>query len=160
MTSDRNLQFIKEKITAVKSAIMYSMSNDLIKIPNSIVTAVDVDDEGHLWFVCTPPALGLEYCSNSFPARLHFYRKGTTFHIAVSGKAEIVNAAYEDMDRKGLLLMRMDMANIEYTEPTLNSKSPVDLWIEKAYDWVLRKVGTPHNNKPVLSRLHSVNQSN
>jgi len=159
MTPDRNLQFIKEKITAVKSAIMYSMSNDLIKIPNSIVTAVNVDEEGQLWFVCNPPALGLEYCSSTFPARLHFYKKGTHYHINVSGKAEIVSSDYADSDKKGQLLIRMDMTNVEYTEPTVSTKSPVDLWIEKAYDWVLRKVGTPHNTKPVLSRLHSMNQN-
>lgn len=138
---------------------MYSMSNDLIKLPNSIVTAVNVDEEGQLWFVCTPPALGMEYFSNTFPARLHFYRKGTHYHIEVSGRAEIVSSDYADMDKTGLLLIRMDMANVEYTEPSVKAKAPVDIWIEKAYDWVLRKVATNHSSKPVLSRMQSMNQS-
>ena len=91
MRNDPNLQFIREKIYHVRSAIMYSMSNDLVKLPNNIVTALRVDNEGNLWFSCSRPAEYVEHCEKSFPARLHFHRKGASFHIEVSGKATIVN---------------------------------------------------------------------
>ena len=159
MNTDNNLDFIRQKIDIVKSAIMYSMSNDLIKLPNSIVNAVKVDDEGQLWFVCSRPALGMDYCSTSFPARLHFYRKGTFFHLEVSGRAEIVSTDYVSDGKSDQLLIRMDMSSVEYTEPTVKPKAAVDVWMEKAYGWVLRKVATSHSNKPVLSRLQSFNQS-
>ena len=55
MSTDTNLQFIREKIYTVKSAIMYSMSNELIKLPNCLVEAVKVDNEGQLWFLCKAP---------------------------------------------------------------------------------------------------------
>jgi hypothetical protein len=75
-TTDSNLQFIREKIYQVRSAIMYSMSNELVKIPNNIITAVKVDEEGQLWFISKRPVQDLEQCEQSFPVRLHFFVKG------------------------------------------------------------------------------------
>ena len=46
MSNDTNLQFIRERINQVRSAIMYSYSDDVIKLPNNIVSAVKVDEEG------------------------------------------------------------------------------------------------------------------
>src|SRR4030095_4399493 len=90
MATDSNLQFIREKIYKVRSAIMYSMSDEVIKFPNSIVTAVRVDDEGQLWFLCKKPMIWVNECEQHFPARLKFYRKGVSFFVEVSGKATIV----------------------------------------------------------------------
>jgi general stress protein 26 len=91
MATDSNLQFIREKIYQVRSAIMYSMSDEVIKFPNSIATAVRVDDEGQLWFLCKKPVQFVSECEQNFPARLKFYRKGISFFLEVSGKATIVN---------------------------------------------------------------------
>ncbi len=158
--TDTNLQFIREKIYRVRSAIMYSMTDELIKLPNSIITAIKVDDEGQLWFLCNRPAHSLEYCSQTFPVRLHFYRKGTFFHLEISGKAEIVNNNYvgEEGQPKPLLI-KMSMANIEYTEQEDKRKSTVEQWLDKAYGWAARHIAVSHNSKPVLSRLQSMNQS-
>src|SRR5258706_11538345 len=94
MTNDSNLQFIREKILQIRSAVMYSMSNALVKIPNNIVTAINVDDEGHLWFLSKRPLQYVEQCEQNFPARLVFYRKGIPFYVEVSGNAIIVNNGY------------------------------------------------------------------
>jgi general stress protein 26 len=106
MLTDNNLQFIRQKIYRVRSAIMYSMSNELIKIPNCLVEAVNVDNEGQLWFICKPPSHRVDQCVSSFPARLHFYRKGTFFHIEVSGKATIMNEIGSDNSTERKLLIK------------------------------------------------------
>ena len=156
MSPDTNLQFIREKIYKVRTAIMYSMSNDLIRLPNSIITAVKVDEEGQLWFLCNKPAQPLEQCPQSFPVRLHFYRKGTFFHLEISGKAEIVNNNYVGpTDQQKPLLIKMNMMNVEYTEQSERRKSAIEVWFEKAYAWLLQHLAIPHESKPVLSRLQN-----
>jgi hypothetical protein len=159
MSTDYNLQFIKEKIYAVRSAIMYSMSNELIKIPNCLITAVNIDNEGRLWFICKPPAYQIEQCDKSFPARLHFYRKGTLFHIEVSGKATIMNHVYTDNSKEKNLLIRMTMNTVEYTEPVEKKKTKVESILEEGYKWLLRTIAVPHDRKPILSKLQSMNRA-
>ena len=159
MTNDINLQFIREKIYTVRSAIMYSMSNELIKLPNCIVTAVKVDNEGQLWFTCKPPGYEVDQCASSFPARLHFYRKGTFFHIEVSGKATIMNDVYTDNQKEKSLLVKMTMNSVEYTEPQEKKRSRIDAIMEQGYRWLLRNIASPHDRRPVLSKLQSMNRS-
>ena len=55
MCQNREFKFIREKVYGLHSAVMYSMSNELIKIPNNIITAVKVDEEGQLWFISKRP---------------------------------------------------------------------------------------------------------
>jgi general stress protein 26 len=159
MSTDNNLQFIREKINTVKSAIMYSMSNELIKIPNCIVEAVEVDNEGQLWFICKPPVHQLDQCETSFPARLHFYRKGTFFHIEVSGKATIVNNVYTDNSKEQSLLIKMTMSTVEYTEPQERKRTKVETMLESGYRWLLRTIAIPHDQRSILSKMHTMNRA-
>lgn len=159
MSTDNNLQFIRKKIYAVKSAIMYSMSNELIKIPNCLVEAVKVDNDGHLWFICKSPSHQLDQCESSFPARLHFYRKGTFFHIEVSGKATIMNQIHADDSKEKSLLIKMTMNTVEYTEPQEKKKSKVEAILENGYKWMLRTIAIPHDHRGVLSKLQSMNRA-
>jgi hypothetical protein len=162
-TRDNNLQFIREKIYEIKSAVMYSMSNELVKIPNSLVTVLKVDDEGHVWFLCNPPTFRIDECECVFPARLHFYRKGKFFHIEVSGRAVIMNKDYPlhsasategEQKKERPVLIKMSMQDIEYT--VIHEKRPktrVETMLENGYKWLLRTVAIPRTEKSVLSRL-------
>jgi len=162
-TTDSNLQFIREKIYQVRSAIMYSMSNEVVKMPNNIVTAVKVDDEGQLWFVSRHPAQNIDQCEESFPARLHFYRKGTSFFLVVSGKATIVNKAFtainepgciEDNKKETPVLIKMTMLNIEYTEPAAQrEKNKLEIFLENSYKWLLHTVAFHRHSKSVFQKL-------
>lgn len=152
MASDSNLNEIRNKIYQLRTAIMYSMSNELCKLPNSIVTALQVDDEGQLWFVCPRPLLGSYEDEQSFPVRLHFYRKGFFFHLEVSGKATITNeSAFDELpgnipEKEKLILIRMTMNSIECTEPYEKRKrNKVEIFIEQGYNWMLRHIAIPHS---------------
>jgi hypothetical protein len=150
MSNDTNLQFIREKINQVRSAIMYSSSNELIRLPNNIVSAVNVDEEGQLWFVCDRPRYQPELYPSSFPARLHFYRKGQFFHIEVSGPARIVNNVQHDSIAAGdRMLIKMEMKNIIYTEAPSKQKSALEIWLNKTSRWILDHSGVSKRNRPL-----------
>jgi hypothetical protein len=157
--TDTNLNEIRRKILRLRTAIMYSLSDDLLRVPNSIVTALRVDNEGQIWFVCEKPVLDIAEYDRSFPARLHFYHKGVFFHVEVSGKANIVEEDYtgylpfEMAGRGNLMLIRMTMNAVEYTEPLgKKERSRFEQVLERGYNWMLRNIAWPHAEKPVLSK--------
>ena len=157
MTTDPNLQFIREKITQLRTAVMYSMSNSLVKLPNDIVSLVKMDEEGQLWFLAHFPSQSLSQCERVFPVRLHFFRKGHDYFVEVSGKATIESDMAEpamEGDNKTAVLVKMTMRNIEYKEPHAVNKTRLQLLVEKSYQWMLRHVGFSHTEGSVFSKLH------
>jgi len=155
MTMDNNLQFIREKIYEIKTAVMYSMSNGVVRLPNSIVSVVKVDEEAQLWFLCTPPVRQLDAAECVFPARLHFYRKGKFFHVEVSGKATIMNNESGLYNSDKPLLIKMNMTNVEYNESQeRKAKGKIESFLGETYKWILRTIAIPRHEKSVLSKLH------
>jgi len=52
-----------------------------------------------------------------------------------------------------VLLVRMSMNSIEYTEPYgKNEKSRFELLVEKGYKWMLRNIALPHHSKPAFNK--------
>jgi hypothetical protein len=164
MVNDTNLQFIREKIIQLRSAVMYVASDELVKLGNDVVTAIRVDDEGQLWFVTHNPPHRIEECEQTFPARLCFYRKGVDFSMEISGKANIVNYNYsydqtgsgkiDGSKKPGKVLVKLSMINIEYLEPHARRvKSKVEIVLENWYNWFLRTVSVQHDSESVLKKL-------
>lgn len=159
MSRDNNLQFISQKISQLRTAILYSMSNELIRLPNCIAMALKVDEEGYLWFVCDKPAHQVEQCADTFPVKLHFYKKGVLYHVEVNGTAQIVNNDYKgDSEFAKPLLLKMDMASIEYTETGKVGKRKAELFMEKAFHWVVSHIAIPRPQKSVLHQLQAMNR--
>ena len=162
MTTDPNLQFITQKINQLRSAVMYSMSNSLVKLPNDIVSLVKTDGEGQLWFLAHFPSQSLAECERDFPVRLHFFRKGVDFFVEISGKATIestmdepVNLPDEVLSAKRAVLVKMTMKNIEYKEPhARKDKTRLQLLVEKSYKWMLRNVGFTHTEGSIFGKIH------
>ena len=151
--SDTNFQFISEKISQLRSAVMYSLSNSLVKLPNDIVTSVKIDEEGQLWFLSHSPFHYINECEQVFPVRLHFFRKGYDFFVEVSGKATIVENISSDSQNS--VLIRMTMSNVQYTEPhAVKEKTKLQILAEKSYKWLLRNVGFQHTTSSVFGKIH------
>ena len=162
MTIDTNLQFIREKIYEIRSAVMYSMSNALVKIPNNIVTAIKVDDEGHLWFLSKRPLQYVDQCEQYFPARLVFYKKGIPYYLEVSGNAIIVNNEYHmygsddlaETNEERPVLIIMSMKNIEYREAAVKKeKSWLERLLDESYKWTSNTIGFSLHSKPLHQRF-------
>lgn len=157
MVADSNFRFICDKISELKTAVMYSMSNELVRLPNDIVTYVNIDEEGQLWFISHLPPQLVSECEREFPARLHFFRKGYDYFIEVSGKAEIVSDICSDSENKenNAVLIKMTMRNVEYREPhARKEKTKMQLMLEKSYKWMLKNIGFAHTPESVLHKLH------
>ena len=162
MTIDNNLTAIREKIYQLRTAIMYNQSSELVKIPNSIVRAVNVDDQGYVWFVCKSPAYPVAQCETVFPVTLQFYNKEVSGRMEVSGIAQLVTNEYTSYFAAGEdglqpLLFKLKMDKIEaMAAPGEKRKGKMESWLENGYRWFLRTAATSHPMKPNLSSLQTV----
>ena len=126
---------IRQKIESLKTAIMYSTSNDILKLPTHIVHTLKVDDEGYLWFIVPQPRQAIAVFEQKFPVALQYFKKGSLDVINVSGSAEIItqqaildNIDFMTEERRNKLLeqhifLRVKMLQVELDELAINRKS-------------------------------------
>ena len=147
MATENNLAFLKARINEIKSAILYNMTSELVRIPVSIISILRVDESGWLWFfVKKPQQLMTEY-EKSFPAHLQFYRKGKPFYIHVSGHAVV--AGEEEM-QKGF-----DMPGSEMETTALQNLSLIKFkMIKVEYYEQKNKITTPAHSKSPFQNLY------
>ena len=151
-------KFIRDKIYRLHTAIMYSMSNELIKVPNCLIKLLRMDEEGHMWFQCKAPVVYIQNYEESFPARLHFFRKGFNYFIDVNGSATIIKAPAHDetanmSSENEVLLLKLDVNHIEYAEPQTKRKTRLNEWFEKTYNWIMNHIIFPRNQKSFLTKV-------
>src|SRR5438045_1025429 len=91
MQANQQLNFVKEKIQEIGSAIFFNQSDSVLKLPTSIVETVKVDEFGLVWFYIQKPKQDLREFDKEFPVRLDFFRKGKNYFLQVEGKAWMVN---------------------------------------------------------------------
>ena len=139
MLSETQLPFLQEKISDLRSALFFSLSNSVLKIPTNIVTALKVDEIGQVWFFVNRPLQNIQEFDKEFPARLEFYRKGKPFYLKITGKACIVNDPEElntlvdvseevkDKAMDQLVLVRVKIQSADYVE---NTPSEATHWIQ------------------------------
>jgi hypothetical protein len=158
MHRDQHLQTIREKITQLGNAIMYSMSNSELSLPNTIITALQVDEEGQLWFTCQPFSPEFFCTEKTFPVRLHFYRKGLPFHLEVSGKAVLVSEPAGTNDPgSAMLVFKLKMNTVEYTEiADKHNRNRIGQALENGYNWMRRHLAY-QPSKHSLPRWQSSN---
>ena len=128
MFQEIHLPFLKEKISELRSALFFSLSNAVLRIPTTIITALKVDDVGQVWFFVNRPVQYIQEFDREFPARLEFFRKGKNFNLKIVGKACIVNDPEElntlvnvsdDIKTKAmdhLVLVKVKINSAEYME--------------------------------------------
>ena len=90
MLTAHHIHFLQEKIEELKTALFFSMSAAVLKMPTTIINAIKVDAVGQVWFVLPKPKQYLHEFDHEFPARLDFFRKGKNFFLKVQGKACII----------------------------------------------------------------------
>ena len=88
--NQNSLRFLQEKIQELRSALFFNTTNAVLKLPNSIITALKVDEAGQVWFFMNRPEQFLHEFDKEFAAQLDFFRKGKCFNLQITGKAFIV----------------------------------------------------------------------
>ena len=158
---NHNTEFkmVREKIGVMQSAIMYTLSNSLIKLPNSIITLLEVDEEGEIWFQCKAPMSYVHQYEQSFPVKLHFFQQGCSYFVDVNGSATIISHDIDKHDRQNkLLTLKMDVAHSEYVELYSKKRNRVDQLFESAYNWLLYHIAIPRFSKTNFSKLQHDNR--
>ncbi len=146
MKTDNTLSIIRQKIEDLPNVVMYSMNQHGVKFPSDIIDFVRIDDDDQLWFISHLSNRLLNECDQTFPVRLHFFKKDIDDFVEISGRATIMSAisqpeifAPEGDEIKHPVLIKMTMSNIEYTESVVVPiKSKFRLWAEQSYRWIIR----------------------
>jgi hypothetical protein len=138
MINDNYVDFLRDRINEIRSAIFFNLSNSPFKLPTAIISVLKTDQQGQIWFFLPAPEMHLEEEDFIFPARLDFYRKGKSFYLTVNGTA---NATF-DLENTGLcdelpgleseiackrfLLIKLKIACVEYSEKVTKVKNWLD----------------------------------
>jgi hypothetical protein len=127
-TTNNQLNFLQEKIQEIGSAIFFNLSDSVLKLPTSIVTTLQVDEYGYVWFFVQKPKQQLNEFETEFPARLDFFKKGKNCYLQVMGKAWVVSDPEEvnsfvtlpedakDIALNQMVLIKVKMLKAEYHE--------------------------------------------
>jgi general stress protein 26 len=133
MDTTQQLSFLQERIEDIGSAIFYNLSNSVLKLPTSIVTSLQVDDYGFVWFCVQKPSQHLQEFEQEFPAKLDFYKKGKGYFLQVEGKGFVVS----DPEEMNAYVTLPD----EIKKLANNSVALVKVKIQKADYYVTKSAG-------------------
>lgn len=90
MHRNYDLNFMRERIEEIGSAIFHNLSNSVLKLPTSVVSTLKVDEYGFIWFLVQKPKQELKEFEQEFPTKMDFYRKGAGYFLQVYGKGYVV----------------------------------------------------------------------
>src|SRR5258707_10410160 len=93
---------LKSKISELQSALFFNESNSIVKLPTHVISDVELDNEGQIWFVIPKPAMNLEAYDKEIPTKLDFFKKGKDFFVKVRGIAFLQTDLKEANANSGL----------------------------------------------------------
>ena len=136
MAPNQQLQFLQDKIMEIKTAILFNLSDSVLKFPTTIVSTVKTDDFGYVWFFVKKPKQDIREFETEFPVRLDYFKKGKECFLQIMGKAWVISDPEEltsfislNEDVAGeisedMVLVKVKMMKADYQEtPTRNSNS-------------------------------------
>ena len=128
MSTDKHLQIFKEKIYELNTALFISQSDAVLKIPTCIISILNVDDVGLLWFFIPKPQQCLNEFDKTFICKVDFFKKGKNFFVEILGMAytvtdpEEINSLIDlddDIKNKAmhdLVLVKLRLLHVHYHE--------------------------------------------
>ena len=90
MTTDKNLQFITNRILDTKLAIFHCLSNSVLRLPTCVVNTYKVDDNGCVYFFMHKPRQLVSQFEQEFPVGVNYFKKGNNYSLHIIGKARII----------------------------------------------------------------------
>lgn len=106
-------KFLKRKLSELNSALFFAEGDSLFKLPNHLVTEMEINDDGEIRFVIPKPAQDIEAFDKEFPVRLEFFKKGIAYRLKVQGKGTIVEDRAEMDKWIAFSAIRQEKANNE-----------------------------------------------
>ena len=99
-TTEQKLEqgILKSKIMNLQSALFFTESVSIVKLPTHVISDVEVDEEGNIWFVIPKPTMHIDAFEKEMPAKLDFFKKGMDFFVKVRGVATLLTETNEISD--------------------------------------------------------------
>ena len=149
--TDLPFKFLQEKIQELETALFFTLSNAVLKMPTHIVKVVQADESGQIWIVIPRPSQFLEEFESEFPVKLDFFKKGKQFFLKLEGTAfietntdEMINFMEKDREIKEIInsklsvIIRVKIQNADYFEVM---EKPSTGWLKNSktllYNWFL-----------------------
>ncbi|HTQ66736.1 MAG TPA: pyridoxamine 5'-phosphate oxidase family protein [Puia sp.] len=149
MVSQLPVKFLQQKIKQLQTALFFTDSDAVLKIPTHVITAAEMDESGQIWFFIPRPAQHIDAFDQDFPVKLDFFKKGKDFYLKIQGIAsfitnkeelkEIVSAeTSKKIEDRKLVAIRVKIRNADYFE---NMPKPASVnWIitgkNHLYNWL------------------------
>jgi len=142
IAQELEMNVLKSKIMELQSALFYTESSSPVKLPTHVISDVEVDMEGRIWFSVPRPAQHIDAFEKEMPAKLDFFRKGKDFFVKVRGVATLLADAKtinsyaslsDDMKKKMTEKASMGiMVKIEHTDLVNNSPKSAQSWLQSS----------------------------
>jgi hypothetical protein len=133
-------EILKSRIMELQSALFFTESSSIVKLPTHVISDVELDNEGQIWFVIPMPAMNLEAYDKEIPTKLDFFKKGKDFFVKVRGIAFLqtdlkeANAnsglsaeMKERMNDTDLILVKVKVLDTEMVD---NTPKPSQNWLQ------------------------------
>jgi hypothetical protein len=134
------METLKTKIMELQSALLFTESSSIVKLPTHVISDVELDNEGNIWFVIPKPAMHIEAYEKEIPAKLDFFKKGKDFFVKVRGIAFLQTDLTEANTNEALsaeMRQRMQDAEVivvkvqvQVSELVDNSPKPSQNWLQ------------------------------
>jgi len=107
---DENYALIQKLITEIKIALFKTdISDKELPISNDIVSILETDSQGNIWFYATCLGNYAGNVLNNFQAHLDFYQKEGAYRLRIKGEASVVT--YGNMLAKFVTDRKMNSRN-------------------------------------------------
>jgi hypothetical protein len=133
------LEALKSKIMELQSALLFTESNSIVKLPTHVISDVELDSEGNIWFVIPKPAMQIEAYEKEIPAKLDFFKKGKDFFVKVRGIAFLQTDLAEANANEGLsaeMRQRMQDAEVIAVKVQVLERELVDNSPKPSQNWL------------------------
>ena len=134
------MMMLKSKITELQTALFYTESESPIKLPTHVISDVEVDAEGTIWFAVPRPTMHIDAYEKEVLAKLDFFRKGKDFFVKIQGVATLLTDAatingFESLSAEMKDKMTSDnligiMVKIEDKQFVDNTPKPSQNWLQ------------------------------
>ncbi len=139
-TQEAQAELLKSKIMELKSALFFTESASIVKLPTHVISEVEMDAEGQIWFVIPRPVQHLEAFEKEMPAKLDFFKKGKDFFIKITGIAFLITDMEEVNNNLNLseeMRTKMNDKNVigvkvmvQKTDWVDNTPKPTQNWLQ------------------------------
>ena len=130
---------LKSRIMELQSALFFTESSSIVKLPTHVISDVELDSEGQIWFVIPKPAMHIEAYDKEMAAKLDFFKKGKDFFVKVkgiaflqtdlseaNGNAELSAEMKARMSNEEVIAVKIRIQDFELVD---NSPKPAHNWL-------------------------------